>query len=96
MKTHLQDLIESTAQYHYEGFRAKQLTALKEQSAAMAQVTSPYLRLGRDERLTFPASWPTEERVWAIRKMKERFEKHISSSYLFNIRSDASFLHSLI
>ena len=36
-ETHLQDLIETTAQVHYESFRSKQLLALKEQSAAMSQ-----------------------------------------------------------
>jgi septin family protein len=29
-RTHLQDLIETTAQIHYEAFRSKQLIALKE------------------------------------------------------------------
>ena len=33
-RTHLQDLIETTSQIHYETFRAKQLLALKEQSSA--------------------------------------------------------------
>lgn len=37
-RTHLQDLIETTAQIHYESFRAKQLLALKESSAAQNQV----------------------------------------------------------
>lgn len=32
-RTHLQDLIETTSQIHYEVFRAKQLLALKENSA---------------------------------------------------------------
>lgn len=32
LRTHLQDLIESTAQIHYEAFRSKQLLALKESS----------------------------------------------------------------
>jgi septin 3/9/12 len=32
-RTHLQDLIETTSQIHYETFRAKQLLALKENSA---------------------------------------------------------------
>ena len=31
--THLQDLIETTAQIHYEAFRSKQLLALKDQAA---------------------------------------------------------------
>lgn len=31
-RTHLQDLIETTSQIHYETFRAKQLLALKESS----------------------------------------------------------------
>src|SRR5271163_2470714 len=34
VRTHLQDLIETTSQIHYETFRAKQLLALKESSAA--------------------------------------------------------------
>lgn len=29
-RTHLQDLIETTAQIHYEAFRSKQLLALKD------------------------------------------------------------------
>lgn len=33
LRTHLQDLIETTSQTHYETFRAKQLLALKESSA---------------------------------------------------------------
>lgn len=36
-RTHLQDLIETTAQIHYEAFRSKQLLALKESSANKAQ-----------------------------------------------------------
>jgi septin 3/9/12 len=35
-RTHLQDLIETTAQIHYETFRAKQLLALKESSSKAA------------------------------------------------------------
>merc|ERR1712072_511785 len=34
-RTHLQDLIETTSQIHYESFRAKQLLALKESSAQL-------------------------------------------------------------
>ena len=36
IRTHLQDLIETTAQIHYETFRAKQLLALKESSGKAA------------------------------------------------------------
>lgn len=36
LRTHLQDLIETTSQIHYETFRAKQLLALKENSAHSA------------------------------------------------------------
>jgi septin 3/9/12 len=39
-RTHLQDLIETTAQIHYESFRAKQLLALKESSAAQGSGTT--------------------------------------------------------
>lgn len=42
IRTHLQDLIESTAFIHYEGFRARQLIALKENASSRtsAQVSS--------------------------------------------------------
>lgn len=40
-RTHLQDLIETTSQIHYETFRAKQLLALKESSAAGAGSSRP-------------------------------------------------------
>lgn len=33
LRTHLQDLIETTSQIHYESFRAKQLLALKDQAS---------------------------------------------------------------
>jgi len=39
-RTHLQDLIETTAQIHYEAFRSKQLLALKE-SSQQASPASP-------------------------------------------------------
>ncbi len=40
-RTHLQDLIETTSQIHYETFRAKQLLALKENSAAVHSGSRP-------------------------------------------------------
>ncbi|CAG8509449.1 3470_t:CDS:2 [Paraglomus brasilianum] len=40
-RTHLQDLIETTAQIHYEAFRSKQLLALKESSARQEQPQPP-------------------------------------------------------
>ncbi|KAK5731950.1 cell division control protein [Elasticomyces elasticus] len=40
-RTHLQDLIETTSQIHYESFRAKQLLALKESSAQGMQGSRP-------------------------------------------------------
>jgi septin 3/9/12 len=36
-RTHLQDLIETTAQIHYEAFRSKQLLALKENARPQQQ-----------------------------------------------------------
>ena len=39
-RTHLQDLIETTAQIHYEAFRSKQLLALKESSSKAAASSS--------------------------------------------------------
>ncbi|WWD21941.1 hypothetical protein CI109_106429 [Kwoniella shandongensis] len=39
-RTHLQDLIETTAQIHYETFRSKQLLALKESSAKAQQASA--------------------------------------------------------
>ncbi|KAI9259334.1 Septin-domain-containing protein [Sporodiniella umbellata] len=40
-RTHLQDLIETTAQIHYEAFRAKQLMAIKESSGGTTPATQP-------------------------------------------------------
>lgn len=40
-RTHLQDLIETTSQIHYESFRAKQLLALKESSAQVHSGSRP-------------------------------------------------------
>ncbi|KAF1839173.1 cell division control protein-like protein 10 [Decorospora gaudefroyi] len=40
-RTHLQDLIETTAQIHYESFRAKQLLALKESSSHQGHSSRP-------------------------------------------------------
>ncbi|OCK83650.1 cell division/GTP binding protein [Lepidopterella palustris CBS 459.81] len=40
-RTHLQDLIETTSQIHYESFRAKQLLALKESSAVGGHGSRP-------------------------------------------------------
>ncbi|EER37685.1 septin-3 [Histoplasma capsulatum H143] len=40
-RTHLQDLIETTSQIHYETFRAKQLLALKESSATAHSGSRP-------------------------------------------------------
>lgn len=42
-RTHLQDLIETTAQIHYEAFRAKQLLAIKESTqptSSQASITT--------------------------------------------------------
>ncbi|CAB57440.1 mitotic and meiotic (sporulation) septin Spn2 [Schizosaccharomyces pombe] len=41
MRTHLQDLIETTSYYHYEKFRFKQLSSLKEQSSLATRMGSP-------------------------------------------------------
>jgi septin 3/9/12 len=38
--SHLQDLIETTAQIHYEAFRSKQLLALKDAAAPRPSVAS--------------------------------------------------------
>lgn len=40
-RTHLQDLIETTSQIHYETFRAKQLLALKESSVGAHSGSRP-------------------------------------------------------
>lgn len=37
LRTHLQDLIETTAQIHYEAFRSKQLLALKDINQSQSQ-----------------------------------------------------------
>ena len=39
-RTHLQDLIETTAQIHYEAFRSKQLLALKENAKEQPRANS--------------------------------------------------------
>lgn len=41
LRTHLQDLIETTSQIHYETFRAKQLLALKESNTQGSRPISP-------------------------------------------------------
>ena len=40
-RTHLQDLIETTAQIHYEAFRSKQLLALKENAKEQQPRATP-------------------------------------------------------
>jgi len=53
-RTHLQDLIETTAQIHYESFRAKQLLALKESSAVggHSRPISPAAESRNSQRMT--------------------------------------------
>ncbi|CAO3610418.1 unnamed protein product [Mucor fragilis] len=51
-RTHLQDLIETTAQIHYEAFRAKQLLAIKEST----QPASSQASLGTTPNGTLPNS----------------------------------------
>ena len=51
-RTHLQDLIETTSQIHYEGFRAKQLLALKESSAQMGGGSSRPISPSADRELS--------------------------------------------
>ncbi|KAL2430437.1 Septin-like protein spn2 [Exophiala dermatitidis] len=51
-RTHLQDLIETTSQIHYETFRAKQLLALKESSAASGMGGSRPISPAADRELS--------------------------------------------
>merc|ERR1711939_385038 len=51
-RTHLQDLIETTSQIHYETFRAKQLLALKESSAASGMAGSRPISPAADRELS--------------------------------------------
>lgn len=51
-RTHLQDLIETTAQIHYEAFRAKQLLAIKEST----QPTSSQASMVTSQNPTLPNS----------------------------------------
>jgi septin 3/9/12 len=51
-RTHLQDLIETTSQIHYETFRAKQLLALKESSAAGGHTGSRPISPSADRELS--------------------------------------------
>ncbi|KAG1437743.1 hypothetical protein G6F56_012957 [Rhizopus delemar] len=54
-RTHLQDLIETTAQIHYEAFRAKQLMAIKESSGSQPSF-SPAPLSGSPQAITTPNS----------------------------------------
>lgn len=51
-RTHLQDLIETTALIHYEAFRAKQLLAIKESTQSNTSQAS----LGTTPNITLPNS----------------------------------------
>ncbi|PGH17027.1 hypothetical protein AJ79_01411 [Helicocarpus griseus UAMH5409] len=51
-RTHLQDLIETTSQIHYETFRAKQLLALKESSATAHSGSSRPISPSADRELS--------------------------------------------
>ena len=51
-RTHLQDLIETTSQIHYESFRAKQLLALKESSAVGSHSGSRPISPAADRELS--------------------------------------------
>ncbi|KAM3420846.1 hypothetical protein BST61_g4086 [Cercospora zeina] len=51
-RTHLQDLIETTSQIHYESFRAKQLLALKESSAQVHGGSSRPISPAADRELS--------------------------------------------
>lgn len=53
-RTHLQDLIETTAQIHYEAFRAKQLLAIKEST----QPTSSQASIGTPNTMNQQGSLP--------------------------------------
>ncbi|KAG5998872.1 Septin Spn2 [Claviceps spartinae] len=52
LRTHLQDLIETTSQIHYETFRAKQLLALKESSAHVGGASSRPISPAADRELS--------------------------------------------
>lgn len=52
LRTHLQDLIETTSQIHYETFRAKQLLALKESSAHAGGASSRPISPAADRELS--------------------------------------------
>jgi septin 3/9/12 len=54
-RTHLQDLIETTAQIHYEAFRAKQLMAIKESSGSQASLASPAASNHNPQGMTSPS-----------------------------------------
>ncbi|KAK2071996.1 hypothetical protein P8C59_006377 [Phyllachora maydis] len=52
LRTHLQDLIESTSQIHYETFRAKQLLALKENNSAQGHSGSRPISPAADREMS--------------------------------------------
>lgn len=51
-RTHLQDMVETTSQIHYESFRAKQLLALKESSAVGGHSSSRPISPSADRELS--------------------------------------------
>ncbi|KAK9475153.1 Septin-type guanine nucleotide-binding (G) domain-containing protein [Dipodascopsis tothii] len=60
-RTHLQDLIDTTAQIHYETFRSKQLLALKENSASSRPISPasvPPMSAGSQDYSNGPAMSP--------------------------------------
>lgn len=52
LRTHLQDLIETTSQTHYETFRAKQLLALKESNTHTGGASSRPISPSADRELS--------------------------------------------
>lgn len=52
LRTHLQDLIETTSQIHYESFRTKQLLALKESSTGGGHTGSRPISPSADRELS--------------------------------------------
>ncbi|CDS04134.1 hypothetical protein LRAMOSA07089 [Lichtheimia ramosa] len=57
-RTHLQDLIETTAQIHYEAFRAKQLLAIKESTNPSSASTASQPSAAATSQDTLPNSPP--------------------------------------
>lgn len=63
-RTHLQDLIETTALVHYETFRSKQLIALKENASNPNRQSVPALQGSQSSHQDLKSSQPSNQNIY--------------------------------